>query len=123
MQLATDERISRIIELATHALSPSALATGPSDLLGTGPEYASHNALAIVLQDLGRFPGHGWNLVAAGLRNPVTRVRNMAVKTLRARPASQWPPEAAQALHDAARAEPAERTRQAMTDALTHAGL
>jgi hypothetical protein len=122
MQAATDERIGAIIQLATDALDPDGLATGPANALGVGPEYAAHGALAFILQDLGRFPGCGWNLVQAGLRNPVVRVRNMAVKTLRAWPSSQWPAGAIPALADAARAEPADRTRQAMTETLASAG-
>jgi hypothetical protein len=60
MQLADEQRISQIIQLATDALDPDALATGPCDSPGIGPEYAVHNALAFILQDLGRFPGQGW---------------------------------------------------------------
>lgn len=122
MRLANDDRIGQIIELATAAIDPDALATGAADRLGISPEYAAHNALTFILQDLGRFPGQGWHLVRAGLRNPVVRVRNMAVKTLREWPPSAWPPPAAQALSDAARAEPADRTRQAMIEVLTQAG-
>jgi hypothetical protein len=122
MRHANDERIGQIIQLATQSLNPDARVTGPSDALGVDAEHAADNALAFILQDLGRFPGQGWNLVAAGLRNPVVRVRNMAVRTLRGWTASHWPPNAAQALIDAARAEPAAKVRQAMTDALADAG-
>jgi hypothetical protein len=86
MQGADDERIGQIIQLATDALDPDGHATGPADALGMSPEYTAHSALGFILQDLGRFAGRGWNLVRAGLRNPVVRVRNMAVKTLR-----NWP--------------------------------
>jgi len=121
MQGADDRRIGQIVQLATDALDPDVLATGPADALGMGPEYAAHSALGFILQDLGRFPGRGWNLVRAGLRNPVVRVRNMAVKTLRHWPPSQWPAEAVHALTEAARDEPADKTRQAMTETLTSA--
>ena len=121
MQGANDERIGLIVQLATDTLDPDGLATGPADALGMGPEYAAHNALGFILQDLGRFPGCGWNLVRAGLRNPVIRVRNMAVRTLRNWPASHWPAEALQALTEAARSEPADKTRQMMTETLASA--
>jgi hypothetical protein len=122
MQAADDRRIGQIVQLATDALDPDVLAVGPADALGMGPEYAAHHALGFILQGLGRFPGRGWNLVQAGLRNPVVRVRNMAVKTLRDWPPSQWPAEALQALTEAARDEPAGKTRQAMTQTLASAG-
>jgi len=121
MQRADDERIGPIIQLAADVLDPDGLATGPADALGIGPEYAAHSALGFILQDLGRFPGRGWNLVRAGLRNPVILVRNMAVRTLRSWPPSHWPDGALQALTEAARDEPADQTRQAMTETLASA--
>jgi hypothetical protein len=111
MQGADDRRIGQIVQFATDALDPDGLATGPADVLGMGPAYATHHALGFILQNLGRFPGRAWNLVRAGLGNPVVPVRKMAVKTLRDWSASQWPAEAVRALTDAARDDPAGDTR------------
>jgi hypothetical protein len=87
-------------------------------LLAMGPEFAAHNALDFILQDLGRFPGHGWPLIETGLRCPVTRVRNMAAKALSGWPAAAWPPHARQALADAAAIEPDDRAREHMNEVL-----
>jgi hypothetical protein len=122
MRGADDRRIGQIVHLATDVLDPDVLVTRPADELGMGPEYAAHHALGLILQELGRFPGRGWNLVRAGLRNPVVRVRNMAVKTMRDWPLSQWPAEALQALTAAAWDEPAGKTGQALTETLASAG-
>jgi len=45
MQGANDERIGPIIQIATDALDPDGLATGPADALGFGREYAARCAL------------------------------------------------------------------------------
>lgn len=122
MQQADDQRIEQIIELATRTLPLDALGTGPGTLHGLGPEFAAQNALGFILQDLGRFPGHGWPLVETGLRSPVIRVRNMAVNALGHWPLPSWPPQARSALAEAARAEPNERTRERMNEVLAQFG-
>jgi hypothetical protein len=86
--------------------------------LGLGPEFAAEHALDYVLQDLGRFPGHGWNLVRAGLESRVVPVRNMATRALNAWPRTAWPAAAADALEQAAQAEPNDKTRASMNQAL-----
>jgi hypothetical protein len=122
MQVVDGQRIGEVLQFATDTLNPAGLATGPAQVLGLGPDYAAHNALSCVLQGLGRFPGQGWSLFQAGLRNPVTRVRNLAVLALRQWPADSWPPAAARAVTDAAHVEPDDEIHQAMIDALAEAG-
>jgi hypothetical protein len=82
------------------------VAKGPSDGLGLGPEYTHHNALDYILQDLGRFPGMGWNLVQAGLRSPTIRNRNMAVRALDGWTQENWPDGAREAIQNARNNEP-----------------
>ena len=118
MQLADEQRITRIIALAEQELPLDAIAAGPAMTLGVGPEFAAENALGFILQDLGRFPGHGWNLVRAGLESQVVRVRNMATRTLNAWPRTAWPAAPVGALKKAAQAEPNEKTRASMNRAL-----
>ena len=119
MQLADEQRITRIVALAEQELPLEAIAAGPAMThVGIGPEFAAEDALDLILQDLGRFPGHGWNLVRAGLESQVIRVRNMATRTLSAWPRTAWPAAAAGALEKAAQAEPNEETRVFMNQAL-----
>jgi hypothetical protein len=118
MQLADEQRITRIVALAEQELPLEAIAAGPAMTLGVGAGFAAENAMGFILQDLGRFPGHGWNLVRAGLESRVVRVRNMATRTLNAWPRAAWPAAAAGALKKAAQAEPNEKTRAFMNQAL-----
>jgi hypothetical protein len=52
-----DDRIGAVIEFAEANLDLAAIATGASDELGLGREFAPHSCLDFVLQDLRRFPG------------------------------------------------------------------
>jgi hypothetical protein len=106
MQTDDPERAARVIELAESMIPLEEVAKGPSDGLGLGPEYTHHNALDYILQDLGRFPGMGWNLVQAGLRSPTIRNRNMAVRALDGWTQENWPDGAREAIQNARNNEP-----------------
>ena len=82
--LQTDrlDRIDLLIEHAEAAIPLHAIATGPSDDLGLGNEFAEHQKLDWLLQELRRFPGRGLPLIHAGLQSPVTRNRNMAARAI-----------------------------------------
>jgi hypothetical protein len=94
MQTGDPARIDKVVQLAEERLPLEAIACGPADELGLGPEFQSHSALDFVLQDLRRFPGKGWLLIKAGLQSPVTRNRNMALRALSAWKREAWPAEA-----------------------------
>jgi hypothetical protein len=87
MQQTNDSRISALLTFAESVLPFERIETGPSDELGLGPDFQPHQALGWVLQDLRRFPRHGWRMINAGLRSPVVSNRNMAIKAL-----SEWEP-------------------------------
>ena len=112
MQSDDPHRIDRVVELAQARLPLEEIASGASDELGLGSEFKSHRALDFVLQDLRRFPGKGWRLIRAGLQSPVTRNRNMAIRSLGAWDRAAWPPEAELLLRQAAKAEPNDDTRR-----------
>ena len=81
---ADRERIEEALALAGRLLDLDALATGPAlDFVGRTPELRS---LDFLLQELDRFPGLGWDLLRTGLRSPVIRHRNIALRAL-----SAWP--------------------------------
>lgn len=112
MSTVTDDAVAAVLDLAERSLPLADIASGPADALGLGPEYRAHQALDFVVQELGRFPGVGWPLVAAALRSPVVRNRNMAVNTLRVWGRSAWPTGVRAALRRARDDEPREDVRQ-----------
>jgi hypothetical protein len=119
MEQADDVRVNTIVDLAMASLPLDDIATGPGAERGLGREWRAHGALDAILQDLGRFPGKGWPLVSTGLRSPVIRNRNMAIKALRGWPRDTWPAEAHQQLAEALTSEPDEKVRprlQALVD-------
>jgi hypothetical protein len=101
MQTSDSERIDRVVVLAEQRLPLDAIATGPAEETGMGPEWSAHGQLDFVLQDLRRFPGKGWTLICAGLSSPVIRNRHMALRALSPWQREQWPPDAEQRLRRA----------------------
>ncbi|WP_155741431.1 hypothetical protein [Burkholderia territorii] len=119
MRDADTQRAERVVTLAMEQLSLDDLATGAADESGLGPGFAQQTVLGAILQELGRFPCKGWPLVEAGLRSPVIRNRNMALKTLNAWGKERWPTVVEGALNDALRAEPNDRVREYITQVLS----
>lgn len=105
MKTSDPARIDRVIALAEERLDLQAIARGPANEMGFGPEWSQHTSLDYLLQDLGRFPGKGWPLIRAGLRSPVIRNRNMALQALGTWGRERWPAEAQALLEQAAREE------------------
>jgi hypothetical protein len=118
MRTRDPARVERVIALAQSQLNLRAIAIGPSNATGLGAEYRQHGALDFILQSLGEFPGQGWPLVRAGLRSPVTRNRNMALRTLGAWGRAQWPEDAQTLLLQALREEPDDQVRSRMEQLL-----
>jgi len=84
MDGANSERIDQLVALAERALPLDRIAAGPAAAVALGAQLDVHSCLELVLQRLKDFPGKGMNLIAAGLRSPVIRDRNMAVNALAA---------------------------------------
>lgn len=82
MKSCDADRIDEIVALAEKQLPLEEIASSPGNELGLGPDWKGHSCLDYILQELGRFPGHGVTLVATGLRSPVIRNRNMAVRAI-----------------------------------------
>jgi hypothetical protein len=108
--------IDDLLALAEELLPLTAIATGPADEIGLGQPYAAHQCIDIVVQDLGKWPGRGWTLIAAALSSPVTRNRNMAINALTRWPRDTWPDTAMPALRTALLAEPTDSVRQRLVD-------
>ncbi|WP_337058510.1 hypothetical protein [Pseudomonas sp. USHLN015] len=118
MQTNDPQRASRVLELARQQLDLAHIASGPGSALGLGPEYRQHSALDFILQDLGRFPVQGWDLVATGLASPVVRNRHMALKTLAAWGRNQWPADTLQLLRRTLDREPEQSVRERIAELL-----
>jgi hypothetical protein len=114
MQQTDDTRIHQVTRFAEQRLPLAEIATGPSDALGLGSGYSAHSALDFILQDLGRFPGAGLQLICAGLRSPVVRNRNMALRAAFEWGTTRWPNELEEAISRAAAEEPCDDVRERM---------
>ena len=112
MQTEDPERIDRVIGLAKAQIPLHEVATGPGEELGLGPAFGHHSALDWIVQDLGRFPGQGWELLKVALESPVVRNRNMAIQALADWGRDRWPAEARGFLKRAAAREPDDEVRE-----------
>lgn len=112
MQTDKPEHIARVISLAEQQLDLVAIASGPGMAMGLGLAYRQHQALDFVLQDLNKFPGMGWSLLAVGLRSEVIRNRHMTLNALEVWPQTAWSPEMLQILLAGLRNEPDEQVRE-----------
>jgi len=111
MKNANNERIDQILSLALEKLPLDKIATGPVDDLGLGEKYNLHSCLDYLLQDLNKYPSKGFELIKAGLRSPVTRNRNMAIKALSAWERDNWLEGTKEILEKAESNEPNEDTK------------
>lgn len=114
MQTDDPERMDRALQLASEHLPLAVIASGPADEIGLGREFTPHGELDWILQRLGAFPGKGWPFIKAGLRSPVTRNRNLALRALAEWGKERWPEETEGVLAAAARLEPDAEVRRIM---------
>lgn len=110
MRDCSPRRVDELLALAEEKLPLDEIATGPADSGGVGSDYAAHRCLGVVLQELDRFSGKGWRLIATGLRSPVVWNRNMALRALAAWDRRDWPAEVGRLLRAAGKNEPTDWT-------------
>lgn len=111
-QAEPGQQAERLVALAERVLPLGMIASGPDRQPGLGPRYDAHRVLDTLLQALGRFPGLGWPLLAAGLSSPVVRNRHSALQALERWSRARWPEPAVPALIEALGREPDDRVRQ-----------
>lgn len=104
-------RQRRLIAFAERNLPLDEIACGPSLELGLGDAWRAHGCLAFALQALCCPELFSPTLVSAGLRSPVTGVRNAAVSVLESHPAGRWKADLAEVLEVSLRTEPSEALR------------
>jgi hypothetical protein len=112
MEEADDSNVDRALDAAASRLDLSGIATGPSRSPGLGATFAPHHLLGSVLQQLRRFPGKGVTFLIAGLRSPVVRNRNMALRAAAAWGQDRWPKELTYAIEQGSLLEPDEDVRR-----------
>jgi hypothetical protein len=118
MRQCNEERIGEIIALAERTIPVEKIGTGPADEMGLGKGWEAHQCLDSILQELGPYPGRGFRLVEAGLKSPVVRNRNMALRALSGWGREKWPAGTAAILEQALAVEPSEDVRGWMQNAL-----
>jgi hypothetical protein len=116
---AGEGRAAFLVELARALLPLGAVPTGACDELGLGPDWRVHQAFDWTLQALRHHEGVGGDLLLIGLRSPVTRNRNMALKALEEWSPAAWPSGALDHLNVVARSDPNDRTRELAVELLT----
>jgi hypothetical protein len=112
MQTDDTARVERVLALGERLIPLDSLATGPSESHGLGAAWTNHGHLDFILQDLRRFPGKGWRFIQVGLRSPVVRNRNMALRALSAWERDTWPSNAQGLLEQALGLEPNQSVRE-----------
>jgi hypothetical protein len=118
--MRTDDpaRVDRVVARAEKKIDLAAIATGPADELGLGPEWHEHSELSFVLQGLVAFPGKGWPLIRAGLQSPVVNNRFKAMRVLAAWGRARWPDDAEMVVRRALKNEPDDELRGDMKSLL-----
>jgi hypothetical protein len=84
------EHSDKIIDFALKHLPLDEMATGPRDSFGFGENYNNFNSLDTVITFLKNYPKKGEQIILTGLKSPVTRNRNMAIKVLEKWKKENW---------------------------------
>lgn len=112
MRGAGMERVKQVVDMAEKYLPLEAIAIGPAEENGLGPEFGNDSCLDFVVQDLRKYKGVGSSLIEAALRSRVIRLRRVAIVTLEEWGRENWWTTAAEDLAAAAAAEPREDVRE-----------
>lgn len=123
MHACNNDRIEDVLAFARQAIPLDRVATGPTKEMGLGKGYELHRCVGFILQDLTRFPGHGGDIVRAGLRSPVVSNRNGALRVLDAWGKASWPEGTDAILTEALSQEPDEQVRQSIQKVIDGAPL
>lgn len=111
-ELADHDRAVQLVDLARQLIPLKKVASGPADEMGFGLAFEAHRDLDWTLQALRSHVGVGGDVLLVGLRSPVTRNRNMAMKALQHWPESHWPEGARGLVEELSRRDPNEKARE-----------
>lgn len=114
MAAATSSKIDEVLILANQVLPLNEIASGPTEELGLGKEYKAHSTLNCILQELGRFPGKGIELIKAGLQSPAIINRYRSLYALSEWGQEKWPDVMVDFLKKIKAAEPDDNVRESI---------
>lgn len=106
------EHSDKIIHFALKHLPFDELATGAKDSNGFGNNYNKHACLEYAITLLENYPKKGEKIVLTSLRNPVTRIRNMAIKVLDKWKQENWSSENEKEIRHLREIEPNNETKE-----------
>lgn len=87
---AEKSKVDEIVEFAINNLPLKELGSGPEDSIGFGDDFEKHSSLDSLLTFLENHPKKGEELILVGLDSPVTRNRNMTIRTLHKWEVENW---------------------------------
>lgn len=106
------EHSDQIIEFALKNLPIEELSTGVKDALGLGVDFSKHACIEYVAIFLENYPGRGERIILASLNSPVTRNRNMALRTLEKWKMENWSQDIESAVRNLKELEPNESVKE-----------
>ncbi len=118
MRTRDESRIEQAVALAEELLPLDEIASGADEKMGMGEGFKAHRCLDFVLQELREWPGHGYKLICTGLKSPVTRNRNLALKALQVWGKDHWQNDTEALLNELQKDEPNEQTRNYFAEIL-----
>ena len=118
MRTRDESRIEQAVALAEELLPLAEIASGADEKMGMGEGFKAHRCLDFVLQELREWPGHGYKLICTGLKSPVTRNRNLALKALQVWGKDHWQNDTEALLNELQKDEPNEQTRNYFAEIL-----
>ena len=108
---AKENNVEEIIDFAIKNLPLKFLGSGPKDSAGIGEHYQKYSSLDSVITFLENYPKKGEKLILVGLDSPVTRNRNMSLRTLQSWTSSNWNEEIRTKLNELKEIEPNANTK------------
>jgi hypothetical protein len=106
------EHSDEIIDFAIKHLPLDEMATGPRDSMGFGENSNKFGSLDYVITFLENYPRKGEKIILSGLKCPVTRNRNMAIKVLDKWKKENWSPEIEREIRHLSEVEPNKDTKE-----------
>ncbi len=103
---ANEARMQKVIDLAQELLPLVKIARGPSMDILQGEDFMISSSLEWILQELGKHPTQGYQLVEVGIRCSGIRTRNAALQVLSKWGRDNWEPEVEGLLRKALSEEP-----------------
>lgn len=111
-EYGTSDKADEIVSLALKTLPLKEMKTGPKDILGLGPEFINDSSLGYLISFLESYPGKGEQILLAGLASPVTRNRNMTLRTLEKWGKENWPTSMRKEIEKLKKLEPNKDTKE-----------